>query len=40
VNNTHEQKADVLTKPKTGGGDAFDRKIEWALELVTEMQSA
>jgi hypothetical protein len=33
--NTHEQKADVLTKPKTG--DAFHRN---ALELVTEMQSA
>jgi hypothetical protein len=33
--NTHEQKADVLTKHKTG--DAFHRN---ALELVTEMQSA
>jgi hypothetical protein len=32
---THEQKADVLTKPKTG--DAFHRN---ALELVTDMQSA
>jgi hypothetical protein len=33
--NTLEQKADVLTKPKTG--DAFRRN---APELVTEMQSA